>query len=74
MGTTTAACYLDWLAMRVAAQHTGFLVPKFCRVLNYDELRAYAAHMPAPWLLEQYSAEFAERFLAQMPPAEKPTD
>ena len=52
MGTTTAGCYRDKLAMRVIAQGLGFLVPEFCRVLNYDELREYMERVPAPWLLK----------------------
>ncbi len=52
MGITTAACYRDKLAMRVIARATGFFVPDFCRVLNYDELREFMDRVPAPWLLK----------------------
>ena len=52
MGVTASAYYRDKLAMRIGAQESGFLVPEFCRVLNYDELRAYMEHVPAPWLLK----------------------
>ena len=52
MGITTAACYRDKLAMRVIARATGFLVPEFCRVLNYDELREFMDRVTAPWLLK----------------------
>jgi biotin carboxylase len=38
--------------MRMGAQGSGFLVPEFCRVINYDELRAYMDRVPAPWLLK----------------------
>jgi biotin carboxylase len=55
MGTTTTAYYRDKLAMRIGAQEAGFLVPEFCRVLNYDELRVYMSHVPAPWLLKPRS-------------------
>ena len=55
MGVTASAYYRDKLAMRIGAQDSGFLVPEFCRVLNYDELRAYMAHVPAPWLLKPRS-------------------
>jgi len=55
MGVTASAYYRDKLAMRTGAQESGFLVPAFCRVLNYDELRAYMAHVPAPWLLKPRS-------------------
>jgi biotin carboxylase len=52
MGTTTSTFYRDKLAMRTGAKSFGFLVPEFCRVLNYDELRAYMDRVPAPWLLK----------------------
>ena len=55
MGVTATAYYRDKLAMRIGAQESGFLVPEFCRVLNYDELRAYMDHVPAPWLLKPRS-------------------
>ena len=55
MGITTAGCYRDKLAMRVIAQGLGFLVPEFCRVLNYDELRDYMERVPGPWLLKPRS-------------------
>jgi biotin carboxylase len=55
MGVTASAYYRDKLAMRIGAQESGFLVPEFCRVLNYDELRAYMDHVPAPWLLKPRS-------------------
>lgn len=52
MGLTTTAFYRDKLAMRMGARSAGFLVPEFCRVLHYDELRDYMAAVPAPWLLK----------------------
>jgi biotin carboxylase len=55
MGTTASAYYRDKLAMRIGAQESGFLVPEFCRVLNYDELRAYMDNVPGPWLLKPRS-------------------
>jgi biotin carboxylase len=55
MGLTTTAFYRDKLAMRMGARQAGFLVPDFCRVLNYDELREYMAAVPAPWLLKPRS-------------------
>ncbi len=55
MGVTASAYYRDKLAMRIGAQDSGFIVPEFCRVLNYDELRAYMAGVPAPWLLKPRS-------------------
>lgn len=55
MGTTTAGCYRDKLAMRVLARAFGYLVPEFCRVLNYDELRDFMERVPPPWLLKPRS-------------------
>jgi len=52
MGVTTTAFYRDKLAMRTGARDLGFRVPEFCRVFNYDELRAYMAAVPGPWLLK----------------------
>ncbi len=52
MGITTAAYYRDKLAMRTGTREYGFLVPEFCRVLNYDELRDYMGRVPPPWLLK----------------------
>jgi biotin carboxylase len=52
MGITTTAFYRDKLAMRMGARDAGFLVPDFCRVLNYDDLRDYMNRVPAPWLLK----------------------
>jgi biotin carboxylase len=55
MGITTAGCYRDKLGMRVIARAMGYLVPEFCRVLNYDELRDYMERVPPPWLLKPRS-------------------
>jgi hypothetical protein len=55
MGTTTAGCYRDKLAMRVIARAFGYPVPEFCRVLNYDELRDYLQRVRPPWLLRPRS-------------------
>jgi biotin carboxylase len=52
MGVTSTAYYRDKLAMRTGASESGFLVPPFCRVLNYDELRSYMAQVHGPWLLK----------------------
>lgn len=52
MGRTTTAHFRDKLAMRFEAQRAGALVPDFAPVLNYDDLRAYMANVPAPWVLK----------------------
>jgi hypothetical protein len=55
MGISTAAFYRDKLAMRIGARESGYLVPAFCRVLNYDQLRTYMDKVPPPWLLKPRS-------------------
>lgn len=55
MGITTSGYYRDKLAMRFGAHASGFLVPEFCRVLNYDELREWMERVPPPWLLKPRS-------------------
>jgi biotin carboxylase len=52
MNLSTALRYRDKLAMRTTARERGFLVPEFCGVFNYDELRDYMSRVPAPWLLK----------------------
>jgi hypothetical protein len=51
MGMTTAGYYRDRLAMRISARESGFAVPEFCRVLNYDDLREFMDRIAAPWML-----------------------
>jgi biotin carboxylase len=52
MGLTTVRYFRDKLAMRAKARETGVLVPEFIHVLNYDDLREFMSHVPAPWLLK----------------------
>jgi biotin carboxylase len=52
MGRTTTSHFRDKLTMRFEAQRAGVLVPEFTPVLNYDDLRAYMAAVPAPWVLK----------------------
>src|SRR6201999_2215738 len=52
MGRTTTAHFRDKLAMRFEAQRAGVMVPEFSPVLNYDDLRAYMANVPPPWVLK----------------------
>lgn len=55
MNLSTTAYYRDKLAMRMGARAAGFLVPEFCRVLNYDELHSFMESVPGPWLLKPRS-------------------
>ena len=52
MNLSTANCYRDKLAMRTTARQMGFLVPEFCGIFFYDDLRAYMERVPSPWLLK----------------------
>jgi len=52
MNISTANCYRDKLAMRTTARQLGFLVPEFCGIFFYDDLRNYMERVPAPWLLK----------------------
>lgn len=55
MGDSTARYFRDKLAMRTKARDAGIRVPPFVRVLNYDELRDFMAHVPPPWMLKPRS-------------------
>ena len=52
MNISTTNCYRDKLAMRTSARKLGFLVPEFCGIFFYDDLRDYMERVPAPWLLK----------------------
>ena len=55
MGLTTVRYFRDKLAMRARAQEAGMLVPEFVHVLNHDNLSAFMARVPGPWLLKPRS-------------------
>ena len=55
MGDTTARYFRDKLAMRFQAQEKGILVPDFCPVLNYGDLRDFLERVPPPWVLKPRS-------------------
>ena len=52
MNLSTANRYRDKLAMRTSARQMGFLVPEFCGIFFYDDLRTFMERVPAPWLLK----------------------
>ncbi|MGC2162103.1 MAG: ATP-grasp domain-containing protein, partial [Silvibacterium sp.] len=52
MNISTANCYRDKLAMRTSAREKGFLVPEFCGIFYYNDLRAYMDRVEPPWLLK----------------------
>jgi biotin carboxylase len=55
MGGSTARYFRDKLAMRVQARDEGIPVPEFVHALNHDDLRAYMAQTPGPWVLKPRS-------------------
>src|ERR1035438_9823350 len=55
MGETTVRHFRDKLAMRMQARESGINVPDFVHVLNYDALRRFMDHTPAPWVLKPRS-------------------
>jgi hypothetical protein len=55
MTSTQARVFRDKLSMRVKASEAGIQVPNFVHVLNYDELRAFMARVPPPWVMKPRS-------------------
>lgn len=55
MGDTTMRYFRDKLAMRLKAQEQGIPVPDFVHVLNHNNIRAYLAAVPPPWVLKPRS-------------------
>lgn len=52
MGQTTYRHFRDKLAMRLKAQEAGIPVPGFSALFNDDDIRQFAATMPAPWIVK----------------------
>ncbi|MBB6052033.1 ATP-grasp domain-containing protein [Armatimonas rosea] len=52
MGDTTARYFRDKLAMRAKARDGGLPIPRFVGVLNYDDIRAFMAEVPPPYVLK----------------------
>jgi hypothetical protein len=52
LGETTARYFRDKLAMRTQSRDAGIRIPPFTPLFNYDNLRAYMAATPAPWVLK----------------------
>lgn len=55
MGDTQARLFRDKLAMRTSAAKFGIPVPDFTGLFNDDEIRAFCARVPAPWMLKPRS-------------------
>lgn len=55
MGQTTHRYFRDKLAMRQKAKESGIDVPEFTSIFNNDDIRRFADHVPAPWVLKPRS-------------------
>ena len=52
LGDTITRFFRDKLAMRTQARAHGLAVPEFTSVFNYEDVRAFMASVPGPWLLK----------------------
>lgn len=52
MGISATRKMRDKLTMRDTAEAAGIKVPAFIQIKNYDKLREYMEHVPAPWVLK----------------------
>jgi len=59
MGRTTASHFRDKLAMRMKAKLLGIPVPEFAAVFTDEDVNAWAARVPPPWVLKPRSSAAA---------------
>jgi biotin carboxylase len=52
IGTTTARCFQDKLAMRVKARDRRLPQPDFVPLINYEVIDEFMKRTPAPWMLK----------------------
>jgi biotin carboxylase len=52
MGTTTARCFQDKLAMRARARDVGIPQPEFVPLVNYEAIDEFMKRTSAPWMLK----------------------
>ncbi|HSP62061.1 MAG TPA: ATP-grasp domain-containing protein, partial [Pyrinomonadaceae bacterium] len=52
MGTSTARCFQDKLAMRAKARDLGLSQPDFVSLLNYEAIDEFVNRTRAPWMLK----------------------
>jgi biotin carboxylase len=52
MGTTTARCFQDKLAMRAKARDVGIPQPEFVPLFNYEAIDEFMKRTSAPWMLK----------------------
>ncbi|MBP3955305.1 ATPase [Gemmata sp. G18] len=54
-GESVARFFRDKLAMRTKAREIGVRIPDFCPIFNHDDVRAFLARVPGPWLVKPRS-------------------
>ncbi len=54
-GESVARFFRDKLAMRTKAREIGVRIPDFCPIFNHDDVRAFLASVPGPWLIKPRS-------------------
>ncbi len=54
-GESTARYFRDKLAMRAKAREVGVRIPDFCPLFHHDDVRAFLARVPGPWLIKPRS-------------------
>jgi hypothetical protein len=54
-GDTEVRFFRDKLAMRQKAREIGVRIPEFCPLFHDDEVRAFLARVPGPWLIKPRS-------------------
>ena len=52
IGTTTARCFQDKLAMRVKGSDIGLLQPEFVQLVNYEAIEQFMKRNSPPWMLK----------------------
>lgn len=52
---STARFFRDKLAMRTKARELGIRIPDFTPIFNHDDVRAFLARVPGPWLVKPRS-------------------
>lgn len=52
---STARYFRDKLAMRARARELGIRIPDFAPIFNHDDVQAFLARVPGPWLIKPRS-------------------
>jgi hypothetical protein len=55
LGESKARFFRDKLAMRTQARELNIRIPDFCPLVNHDDVRAFLARVPGPWLMKPRS-------------------